>query len=473
MVDVFSSATEQLAALQRGELSAAELLDAHLAQVDEHNSTLNAVIWSDVDSAKAVAAAIDGPPTPEQPLLGLPMTVKESFNLTGAPTTWGYPHLVDNVAAEDAVVVERCRGAGAIVYGKTNVPVDLGDFQSYNDIYGTTKNPWDQSRTPGGSSGGSAVALATGMCALEFGSDIAGSIRNPAHYCGVFGHKPTWSLVPARGHALPGAIADPDIAVVGPLARSAADLDLALDVVAHPDRLQEGVRYDLPRFTGVQGKRIALWADDPVAPVSGNVAERVRAVGRTLDELGAHVVDDARPEFDADHALKVFADLLHGFLGGVNPPEVWERERRKADELPDDDHRLATFRARTMSHHNWLRLHNQRDILRWAWRRFFDDYDVVVMPISATSAFPHDHSPMSGRTIDVDGAQQPYILQAFWAGLAGVAHLPATVIPTGVDDAGLPIGVQLVGPAFGDRITIGFARVLENAGYTFTRPPAY
>lgn len=473
MVDVFSSATEQLAAMQRGELSAAELLDAHLAQVDERNGTLNAVIWSDVDSAKAIAAAIDGRPTPEQPLLGIPMTVKESFNVTGAPTTWGFPHMLDNVAAEDAVVVQRSRAAGAIVYGKTNVPVDLGDFQSYNEIYGTTNNPWDTSRTPGGSSGGAAVAVATGMSALEMGSDIAGSIRNPAHYCGVFGHKPTWGLVPPRGHALPGAIADPDIAVVGPLARSATDLDLALDVVARPDRLQEGITYDLARFEGVQGTRIALWADDPVAPVSRAVSERVTAVGRTLEELGANVVDDARPEFDVDHAFKVYVDLLHGLLGGVNPPDVWERERRKADELPDDDHRLATFRARTMSHHTWLRLHNQRDILRWAWRRFFDDYDVVVMPISATSAFGHDHSPMSGRTIDVDGAQQGYMQQVFWAGLAGTAHLPATVIPTGTDGDGLPIGVQLVGPAFGDRITVGLARVLENAGYAFTRPPGY
>lgn len=473
MVDVFSSATEQLAALQRGELTAAELLDAGLAQVDSHNGALNAVIWSDVDNAKAAAAAIDGRPTPERPLLGLPMTVKESFNVTGAPTTWGFPHMVDNVAAEDAVVVERSRAAGAIVYGKTNVPVDLGDFQSYNDVYGTTNNPWDTSRTPGGSSGGAAVALATGMSALEIGSDIAGSIRNPAHYCGVFGHKPTWGLVPPRGHALPGSIADADIAVVGPLARSAADLDLALDVLAHPDRLQEGVVFDLPRLTGVQGRRIALWPDDPVAPVSRVVSDRVRAVGRTLEELGAHVVDDARPNFDAGDAFKVYFDLLQGFVGAASPNAVWEKDRRKADELPDDDPRTAIFHARTMSHHTWLRLHNQRDVLRWAWRRFFDHYDVVVMPISATSAFPHDHSPLSGRTIDVDGEQQYYFQQAFWAGLAGVAHLPATAIPTGTDENGLPIGVQLVGPAFGDRITVGLARVLENAGYTFTRPPEY
>lgn len=473
MVDAFSSATEQLGALQRGELSAAELLEAHLRQVERHNDTLNAVIWQDPGAARAAAAEIDGPPTAEQPLLGLPMTVKESFNVTGAPTTWGFPDMVDNVADKDAVVVERSRTAGAVVYGKTNVPIDLGDFQSYNDIYGTTNNPWDTSRTPGGSSGGAAVALATGMSALEMGSDIAGSIRNPAHYCGVFGHKPTWGLVPPRGHGLPGAVAEADIAVVGPLARSAADLDLALDVLAHPDRLQEGVSYDLPRFDGLQGRRIALWPDDPVAPVSHAVSDRVRAVGRTLEDLGAHVVDDARPEFDTEHAAHVYLNLLQGFLGGVNPDSVWEKERRKAEELPDDDPRTSILRARTMSHHTWLGLHNQRDVLRWAWRRFFDDYDVVIMPISATSAFSHDHSPISGRTIDVDGTPQPYMLQAFWAGLAGVAYLPGSAVPTGTDENGLPIGIQIVGPAYGDRITIGLARILESAGYTFTRPPKY
>ena len=473
MVDVFSSATEQLAAMARGEISAAELLDAHLAQLDKHHGTLNAVIWHDVDAARAAAAKIDRPATRDQALLGLPMTVKDSFNVVGAPTTWGIPAMTNNIADQDSVVVERVRAAGAIVYGKTNVPIGLGDFQSYNKIYGTTNNPWDTSRTPGGSSGGSAAALAAGMSALEMGSDIAGSIRNPAHYCGVFGHKPTWGLVPARGHALPGALAEADIAVVGPLARSAADLDLALDVVARPDRLQDGIRYDLPRFSGVNGMRVVLWPDDPEAPVSREVSDRVRAVGRTLEELGAIVVDDVRPDFTAEHCHEVYSDLLNGFLGAANSRSVWEDERRKAEELPDDDTWARFYRSRTMSHRTWLRLNHKREALRWAWQRFFDAYDVVVMPICATSAFPHDHTRMSQRTITVDGSVQDYFQQSFWAGLPGIAHLPSTVIPTGPDGDGLPIGLQLVGPAYGDRITIGLARVLENAGYAFGRPPGY
>jgi len=472
-MDVFSSATEQLAALRRGEVTATELLEANLAQIDEHDGAVNAVVWQDVEGARAAAAAVDGPPTDEQPLRGLPMTVKEAYDLAGSPTTWGMPEMAGNIASSDSVVVERLRAAGAIIHGKTNVPLGLADFQSYNDVYGTTNNPWDLGRTPGGSSGGSAVALATGMAALEMGSDIGGSIRNPAHFCGVFGHKPTWGMIPSRGHALPGAIAEPDIAVVGPMARSAADLDLALDVLAHPDRIQEGIRYDLPRLDGVGGLRVVLWPDDPVAPVSGAVADRVRAVGAALEGLGATVVDDARPDFSSAESHRVYFELLHGFFGAANPRAVWEEEKRRADTLPDDYPNVAVFRARTMSHHTWLRLHHQRDRLRWAWRRFFDDHDVVVMPVHGTSAFPHDHSPMTGRTIDVDGEARDYFEQLFWAGLGGIAHLPATAIPTGPDERGLPIGVQLVGPAFGDRITIGVARALEEAGFAFQAPPRF
>lgn len=472
-MDVFSSATEQLAALRGGEVTATELLDAQLEQIERHDGELNAVVWQDVDGARAAAAAVDGPPTDDQPLRGLPMTVKEAYDLTGSPTTWGIPAVADNVASTDSVVVERLRAAGAIIHAKTNVPLGLADLQSYNDVYGTTNNPWDVTRTPGGSSGGSAVALATGMATLEMGSDIGGSIRNPAHFCGVFGHKPTWGMIPSRGHALPGALAEPDIAVVGPMARSAADLDLALDVLAHPDHIQEGIRYDLPRLDSVDGLRVVLWPDDPTAPVSRAVADRVRAVGTALEGLGARVDDAARPDFTSADSHRTYFELLHGFFGAAAPLADWERERRKADELPADDPRTAVFRTRTMSHHTWLRLHQRREQLRWAWRRFFDDHDVVVMPVAATSAFVQDQSPMTGRTIDVDGEQRDYFEQLFWAGLPGISHLPSTVIPTGPDDQGLPIGVQLVGPAFGDRITIAVARALEGAGFAFQAPPGY
>ena len=171
------------------------------------------------------------------PLHGVPMTIKESYNVAGLPTTNGRPEMKDNIAERDALAVERLKAAGVVLFGKTNVPINLADFQSYNEVYGTTNSPWDVERVPGGSSGGSAAALAAGLCGFEFGSDIGGSIRNPSHFCGVFGHKPTWGLIPPRGHALPGHLVQPDLSVVGPLARGAADLETGVLAMAGPDEL--------------------------------------------------------------------------------------------------------------------------------------------------------------------------------------------------------------------------------------------
>ena len=475
-MDPFASATEMLRALRKREIGALELLDAHLARVERWNGKLNAIIWTDLERARDTARALDAKPASDrEPLHGLPMTVKESFDLAGARTTWGMPALKDNVARADSVVVERLRAAGAVVFGKTNVPFALGDLQSYNAIYGSTGNPWDPARTPGGSSGGSAAALASGMTPLEFGSDIGGSIRNPAHYCGVFGHKPSWGLVPVRGHAPPGALGEPDIAVVGPLARSAADLELALDVTAGADALAPGVRFELPRFRGSRHLRVALWPDDALAPVARAVSQRVRDVGRALRELGATVSDAPRPEFESAHALRVFGALLQSFLAAGFPAPVYDALAKRAAALDPSDHSdgAEMLRAQTLSHRGWFGFHEARERQRWAWQRFFQDWDLVVMPAAATSAFPRDEGPMEARRLDVDGSQQTHYQQMFWAGLTGVAFLPSTVIPTGPDANGLPIGVQLVGPAHGDRITLGAAAALEATGFAFRPPPGY
>ena len=226
MPNPYATAVELLDLLRRGEASALELTDMYLDRIEALNPAINAVVWRDAEGARAAARQVAGPPTDEQPLLGLPITVKEAYGLVGSPTTWGNPDYRNNVSTEDALAVQRLKAAGAIVMGKTNVPLNLADFQSYNDIYGQCNNPYNLERTPGGSSGGSAAALAAGMTALEMGSDIGGSIRTPAHFSGLFGHKPTWALVPSRGHALPGMVAEPDIAVIGPMARSAFDLEL-------------------------------------------------------------------------------------------------------------------------------------------------------------------------------------------------------------------------------------------------------
>ena len=473
-MDPFASASETLRALRRREVGALELLEAQLARVEQWNGKLNAIVWMDLERARDAARALDArPASPEQVLFGLPMTVKESFDLAGAPSTWGMPELRGNIARSDSVVVERLRAAGAVVFGKTNVPFGLGDIQSFNAIYGSTGNPWDPARTPGGSSGGAAAALASGMAALEVGSDIAGSIRYPAHYCGVFGHKPTYGLIPLRGHAPPGGLAEPDIAVAGPLARSAADLDLALDVLARPDLLHAGLRLDLPRFRGTKHLRVALWPNDAVAPVARAVEQRVRDVGRALAELGARVDDQARPAFESAHARRVFGALLNGFMAGTLPAPVYEALARQAAALDPADRSDAAeiLRAQTMSHRDWLGFHEARERLRWAWQRLFEEYDLVVMPIAATSAFPRDEGPMNARRIDVDGETQGHFQQLFWAGLTGVAQLPSTVVPAAPDANGLPIGVQLVGPAYGDRVTLGAAAALEAAGFAFRPPP--
>ncbi len=468
----FKSATELIAMLRDARISAVELLAEYQARVLRFDDKINSIIWQEphVDAMVRDADA-------NLPLAGLPMTVKEAYALTGSPTTWGIAEMRNNVTDTDSVVVERLRTAGATLFGKTNVPLNLGDFQSYNEIYGTTNNPWDPARTPGGSSGGSAAALAAGLTALEMGSDIGGSIRNPAHYCGVFGHKPTHKLVPSRGHAPPGVLAEFDIAVVGPMARSAVDLDLALDIVAGADRIEAGIRYDLPRLDGrmLGDLKVAVWANDDVAPVSRDCERAVLKVTDSLARTGALVNFEARPAFTARDSHNIYMAALSAALAAGFPQPMFEELKTRAMNTAQDDQSEATrqLRAQTMDHRGWIQLNNMREHLRWAWRTFFDQYDVLLAPIAATAAFPHDHSPMEGRTIDVDGTRQPYFQQLFWAGLPGIAFLPSTVIPTGNNASGLPVGIQIIGPAYGDRITIGVARLLEAEGFAFTPPPAY
>ncbi len=467
----YESATSLLGRLRRREISASELLEYFVRRVEAHNQKINAVVHLDLERAARTANAALGD------WAGLPITVKEGYQMKGTPTTWGIPAFKDNITAEDAVVVERLREAGGVVFGKTNVPLDLADLQSYNDIYGTTNNPYDLDHTPGGSSGGSAAALAAGFTSLEMGSDIGGSIRNPAHCCGLFGHKPTWELIPSRGHALPGGVAPPDIAVVGPLARSAEDLELALGVLARPDELAMGIRYDLPRLGGRRLKdlRVAVWANDEICPVNAETEARVDAVAEVMRKAGAKVDFEARPDVGAKLLWRQYRSLLDAFLGGSVPRSLYKSRQEAAAALNEDEQSdtAKTLRAMVMSHYDWLRHNNQRAVIRWSYHEFFKDYDVILKPILPTAAIEHDHRPFSERRIDVDGEAHPYFRQVFWAGISGVACLPSTAIPTGLNDAGLPIGIQIVGPEYGDLITIGVARLLESEGFGFTPPQGY
>jgi amidase len=312
----FASAGELAREIRDRRIGCLELLDLYLARADRYNPALNAIIVWQIEAARQRAREADAALAKGEvwgPLHGVPMTVKESFNLTGLPTTFGNPLWKDNIAPGNAVVVERLLGAGAIIFGKTNVPFMLMDSQSYNDIYGTTNNPWDSARGPGGSSGGQAAALAAGLSALGAGSDIAGSLRNPAHYCGVYGHKPSWGLIPPRGHAPAGVMTPTDISVVGPMARDAQDLDLAMRVLAGPDLLQQPAwRLELaaPRRRRLGDFRVAVWASSPLCEIDTAVGERFDAAVAAIGRAGSVVDDGARPQIgDAEHQ-RLFMTLL-------------------------------------------------------------------------------------------------------------------------------------------------------------------
>lgn len=476
----FGSAIEQARAIRNGAMSAVELLHAHLERVDRLNPALNCVVVDDRERALKAAKAADRSQAKGAklgPLHGVPMTVKESFNIVGHATTWGQPALRDNIATEDALAVQRLKAAGAVVFGKTNVPINLADFQSYNEVYGTTNNPWDVTRGPGGSSGGSAAALAAGLTPLEYGSDIGGSIRNPAAYCGVYGHKPTWCIVPKRGQTtLKGPVAEADLSVIGPLARTAADLALALKVTAGPDRLTSpGLRLQLPPPpTDVRGLRVAVWDDEEIAPVDASVRAAVDRVATALRKAGAKVDRAARPAFTAAEAQETYGWLLLSQMAArrVDYDDL-ARTRQNLD--PTDNSGYANqVRNSTASFREVYLANQRREALRWAWRAFFDRYDVLVAPITATAAFPHDHSePAFLRTMRVDGRDVAYLGQVFWAGLATCSLLPATVVPAGKSATGLPVGVQLIGAEMADRTTIWLAGQLAQLIGGFTPPPGY
>ena len=473
----YKTAHQLIELLEAKSVSSSEILDAYLERLATLNPALNAVCWLDEESARKQASAVTAPPDEAAPLRGLPMTVKEAYDLVGAPTTWGMPAYRDNIATRDAVVVARLKQAGAIIYGKTNVSTGLDDIQSHNEVYGTTNNPWNTARTSGGSSGGSAAALASGLTSLEAGSDIGGSIRTPANFCGVFGHKPTWALIPARGHALPGSLAEPDISVVGPMARSARDLKLLLGVLAAPDDLDRGLKYELPALGSktLKDLRVAVWANDEIAPVSPEVEARVHAIAQTCRDAGCVVNTQARPSFSSQRSHDVYMGLLAAFGGTQLSTEHYAETLEAANELSPDMAFMIDGdpRRQVISHHAWHALHEKRQALRWHWHEFFKDFDVVFAPQTATSAFAHDHRPMNERTLEVGGFTQPYWQQIFWAGLVGISQLPSTVVPTGPDGDGLPIGVQIIGPAYGDRVTIEVAELLEREGYEFQVPPGY
>ena len=482
----FKSAIELSAELRDGKIAATELLEHFIARVERFDGALNAVVVRDFERARARAKAADDARAKGEnwgPLHGLPMTLKESYNIEGLPTTWGLPDMRENIAPSHSVVAQRFQDAGAVLFGKTNVPLLLGDWQSYNEVYGVTGNPWDTGRSPGGSSGGGAAALAAGLTGLESGSDIGGSIRNPAHFCGVFGHKPTWGIIPTRGHALAEVVTPSDISCVGPLARSPDDLELALDIAAGPDGpMADGWRLELapePRRSLAEF-RVAVWADSPLAPVDAAIGDPLQALADRLGKLGARVDHNARPEIDPAASHRLYFDLLYAVLASRQPAEFIATARGELGQLDPGDRSDAAMmlRGAVTEHHQWLAWNEERNRLRWRWRDFFREHDILICPISTTAAFPHDHGePQDARTLPVNGQSRPYRDSLFWAGLTGVSYLPSTAGPIGFTGGapgqGLPVGVQFVGPELHDRRTIQFARLVAREIGGFTPPPGY
>jgi amidase len=478
----FSSATELSAEIGDRHVGCVELLEFYLARAERHNPGLNAIIVWQVEQALERARAADATLARGErwgPLHGIPMTVKESFNVVGLPTTFGNPSWKNNIASENAFLVERLLQAGAIVFGKTNVPYMLADAQSYNDIYGTTNNPWDRTRSPGGSSGGEAAALAAGLSALGAGSDIAGSLRNPAHYSGVYGHKPTWGLISTRGHAPPGIVTPTDISVVGPIARTAEDLELALRALAAPDLLQQAAwRIELPppRHRRLRDFRVAMWASSPLCRIDTSASDIfARAIDAVL-RAGAVVDDAARPGVDDEAHHRLFMLLLRAATASRMRDEDFVRQQEIATTLTEDDisDRAAVARGATLLHRAWGNANEVRTKLRYTWHEFFKRFDVLLTPVAATAAFPHNHNPnRDQRTVMVNGKPVPYAEQLFFAGLASLSYLPATAAPIGLTREGLPVGLQIIGPEGEDSTTIEFARLLAAEIGGFVPPPAY
>ncbi|MBX3594218.1 amidase family protein [Sphingomonas sp.] len=423
-----ASATDIAAAIRSGETSARAQCDLAIARIEAGDGAINAVVIRDFDRARTAADAADRAVArgDTRPLLGVPMTVKEAFDVGGLPTSWGFPHAADAIAASDAVAVARLKAAGAVILGKTNVAKALGDWQSVNPVHGRTCNPHDATRTPGGSSGGAAAALAAGFVPIELGSDIGGSIRVPAHFCGVWGHKPSEGALDAYGHRLPGTDgADPPLGVIGPMARHGADLPMLLDLLA-----------DRPMPRGSERVRRALiLTRHPAAPTATAVTEGVERAARALARDGVEIVRDhpALPDLNRQH------NAYQALLG-----TVW------AYSNPTSHGALPGLAA-------YLEMRDEQARIARRWAALFEQIDLMLAPPAATQAFPHDPRPAGERTLDIDGVAAPYDAHLTWAGIATYPGLPATTVPVGVT-GGLPTGAQVIAARYQDHLAIAAAR---------------
>ncbi len=447
-----ASASQLAAALAAREVSALELAETAIARIEALDGPINAVPHPVRDFERARAAARDADAAlargERAPLLGVPVTVKESFFTPGLPTTWGFEASRGWTPSFQATAVTRLKAAGAVLVGKTNVPVALADWQSDNPVYGRTSNPHDLALSPGGSSGGSAASLAAGYVPLELGSDIGGSVRIPAHFCGVFGHKPTYDLIPLTGHSPPGVSqpgAGVGMVVAGPLARTAHDLDMALAILAGPDGAAAkaySASLPPPRHSSPKGARILVLDRHPNAPVDDEVLAVLHAAAERLARAGATVI----------HAHS-------GTRAHPSLPDLAAQHDAYITQLMTIITRQPGSTAQ-LDAHAWLNALDRQARARHAWAAVFDDVDAILAPPIGMAAFPHDDSDYDSRSLILNGQPSPYGPQIAWPGIANYTGLPATCAPAGHTREGLPVGVQIIGPWLEDRTTIALAGMI-------------
>jgi len=460
-----ADATTLAASLARGDITALELTDAAIADVEQRDGTLNAVVVRDFDCARTAAMVADERLRDgvRLPLLGVPITIKESFDVAGLVTSWGLDSFRDSQASEDAVAAARLRAAGAIILGKTNVSEGLNGWNAVNPVYGRTGNPVAPGLSPGGSSSGAAAAIAAGFVPLDIGSDLGGSIRGPAQFCGIYGHVASGGLIPLRGHALAGRKARFDLSCPGPMARSARDLDLALGLMAGPDE-DEATAYRLelppPRTQTIKGLRVLVLDEHPMVPTDLEVRGAVQLVAAALQENGATV----RPALgiipDVAEQTRTYLRLLGGAVAlgmSLNDQDALAFQSRQTDPASVNGLRLSGMLA---SHAEWLEANEARVKLCWAWRNVFRDHDLLVCPAFSVPALTTEQTKEA--TILVDGKPFNREDSVAWTAMGNTARLPATVVPVAKTRDGRPLCVQIIGPYLEDRTTIAAAAMLTD-----------
>jgi amidase len=479
---VFASALDAARAVRLKTVSSVELTQLVLGRIERYNPALNAIVTLLGDDALKRAREADAALAADTywgPLHGVPITIKDAFEIANVRTTAGA--FRDHVPRKDAVAVGRLRGAGAVILGHTNVPIMLTDWQSYNPIFGRTNNPWSLERTPGGSSGGEAAALAAGLTYLSLASDIAGSIRVPAHFCGIFGHKPSLNIVPLSGSIPPPPGGPPDppavLPVAGPLARSAADLRLALEILGGPDSQDAlAYRWSLPqaRGTRLSDYRIGYVLDDPSCPVASDVKEALVQAVELLRKAGARLAEGWPSGMASSEQYDTYRYLLASPLGAVSLPADQRTALEARAKSQDGSFEAIRALALTAPHTGYVAADVRRMSARAMWQDYFRAHDAFLLPTAFVAAFPHDHTePQTARTLSTRDGPRRYMDLMFWTSFATLAGLPATTAPVGLTRNGLPVGIQIMGPYLEDATSIDVASKVAEVTGGFVPPEPY